>query len=318
MKVSSVFLICLSIQLSVQAQIIPETNSHDEYRQHNVRLLRTVYEPGGNSIIDDKQIIFEKEFDKDGKLVRMYQLFLWEAVSYSYTTTYDYSDESQLIEEERIQNILNLTERDEDYVRIFGNKPLNQRYFYYYDEAGQLSRKDIFNYGDEFSDSAFSQSVIYQYENSQKIKEQSSSPDEKVFNRNYQIMYQYDSAGNLINKTRAFGEDLALRRATTYMYNNERELLEERTIDDAFPHNNSHFKYTYNAKGKLHKKFVFEAELEDFELLTTYEYDAQGRAIRGDRNVQFEYDEKGLIISESWTEPISEETITLKTSFEYF
>ena len=318
MKKAGVILLSLTVHFSVMAQIIPQGHNLEEYMAQNVRSFRTVYQPDSNSIVDSELVIFKKEFNRMGQLLTKYQLFLWEAVSYSYTSTYLYSESGQLIEERKVQKILNLNERDEDYIHLFGDEPLSQRYFYYYNSEGHMSKMDVFNYTNEFSDSLISQTVQYEYEDGLKIKEQSTSPDEKVFNRNYQILYEYDSSGNLITKTRTFGKELSLRRTTSYWYNEHKQIIEEKTLDESFPHNNSHFKYTYNPEGRIYQKSVYNSEEEDFELLTTYEYDGHGNAIQGDRDVTYEYNNKGLITSESWIDPSTEERFIFLTGYEYF
>lgn len=132
------------------------------------------------------------------------------------------------------------------------------------------------------------------------------------------VEYKYDSAGNLAEKSRSFGKENEMVQKTFYEYNNQGLLTEKKTIDSSIPHNNLYVRYDYNEDDKVNNKYIFEDETEEFELETTYTYDEYGNAVSGERDVAFEYDDHGLITSETWIDPISEKEIRLETSYTFY
>ena len=296
------------------AQLIPVQNSLDDIVSHRVKVASTYYLDG-----DREELFFQKEFDADGNLLRKYLLLLWDAVSYQYTTTYSYDEKGILKEEQTIQEFLELNERDKEYLRIFGDNPLNERILYYYSDKGKLNNKSLYAFGAEGFDpkTSTNQTITYQYENAMLILEESTSSDDKFFNKNYLIEYSYDSTGNLVQKTMAYGLEKEMQRNYIYKYNDYNQLIEEQVIDISIPHNNKHLKYEYNDEGQLISKLSYNEELEDFEIETSYVYDSMGNLVSGEREVSFEYYKNGLIKSESWTDPISDEQFTFITKYQF-
>jgi hypothetical protein len=292
-------------------------NPAGELQSHKVKSLSTYYT---SPVDNEERLIFKKDFNTKGKVINVYQLSLWEAVSYSYTTTYQYNDLGQLITKSKVQKFLNLFDRDEDYLHFFGDKPLNEQQLYHYNEQGDIRKKLIFTFGEEKPDQQAqpSQSIYYEYEQNKLISEESSSSDDKFFNRNYLIKYTYDSVDNLIQKSMDYGKELELHRNFIYKYNIENQLIEEQVIDFSIPHNNIHLRYEYNEDGRKSKKLIYNEEEKVFEEETIYEYDEKGNVISGDREVKYEYHSNGLIKSESWTDPTSSEQIILTTQYDYY
>jgi hypothetical protein len=315
----SVILLLLFLGLShyLAAQIVPEQNDSSKITELGIKTVSTHYKSGEAG---ENYLIFKKEFDASGTLVSKMQLSLWDVVSYRYTYTYQYDEAGRLQEELIMQEILQIYERDKDFIKTFGDTPLNKKILYEYNDDNLLSRKTIFTFAQNApaENATPDQTVTYAYENGVLISEKSVSADEKFFNKNYQVEYKYDSVGNLVQKSRNFGKENGMHQKTFYRYDEQNLLIEEQTIDTSIPHNNLHLKYDYYDDGKVRNKYVFEDETQEFELETTYTYDESGNAISGDREVQFAYDARGLIKEEIWTDPISDKLIQLETSYTFY
>lgn len=312
------FLLFLSLHsISLFAQLIPVQNSEKELGDLNVKTLSTFFV---DADVGKEHLIFQKEYDASRKLLEKYQLSLWEAVSYSHTTTYKYNDQDQLESELILQEFLKIYDRDQDYLDLFGTKPLNEKRIYLYNDQGKMSKKMIYTFGDKEpgEGDAANQSIDYEYENDMLISEESTSTDDKFFNQNYLIKYTYDSADNLIQKVMAYGKEKEFQRNFFFKYNTEGQMTEEQVIDLSIPHNNIHLKYEYNKESQRSKKLVFNENEEVFEEETSYQYNLNGNMISGDREVKFEYYNNGLIKSESWIDPTSSEHITLISKYEFF
>lgn len=312
-----VLLLLYGISQNLFGQIIPTQNNESELMALGIKSCSTSYSPENS---DEEYLILSKKFDSDGALLFKMQLSLWDVVSYKENHTYTYDASGRLTQEIVFQEFLELFDRDREFLESFGRTPLNKKIIYEYDDANRLSKKAIYTFGlkEPAVGSSPDQTLVYTYMDSLLVEETSISPDEKFFNNNYLIKYDYDSAGNLGQKTRFFGKDKALQRSTIFQYNDQNLLIEERTIDSSIPHNNTHFKYEYNDNGKVSGKYVFNDEELEFELDISYEYDEYGNAISGEREVIFEYNDQGLIKLEKWTDPVSDELIVFKTSYAYF
>lgn len=316
MKIIISLLFLLSF-VNLSAQITPVQNDDSTLIKRDVKSLSTYYQ---SKDTNKEYLIFQKEFASPGKLLRKFQLYLWDAVSYSYTTYYNYNNNELLTEETKSQEILTLFNRDKEYIKTFGDASLNEKILYYYSDEGLLIKKAIYTFStkDLESNAPPSQTINYTYENGVLVSEESASPDEKIFNKNYLIEYSYDSAGNMSKKTMAYGKEKELQRTTLFKYNTERKVIEKQVLDTSIPHNNVHLKYDYTSDGRVSNKYIFNETEKEFELETTYKYDLQGNKVSGEREVKFEYYEDGLIKKESWTELTSPTEISLTTKFEFF
>lgn len=315
MKKTLFFLLFFLPGLGIHAQLVPVQNADSILKELGVKSISTLYQDE-----TEEHVIFKKEFDATSKLVKKYQLYLWDAVSYSHTISYRYNDNSLLAEETKIQEILELLDRDNEYIKAFGDTPLNEKIYYYYNDDGLLTKKALFTFSTEEpqSNATPEQTINFEYENGLLLSEESESSDEKFFNKKYIVKYDYDSAGNLIQKSMAYGNDKELQRNTILKYDGKNQLVEEQIVDISIPHNNIHLQYEYNDLGQLSKKFVFDETENEFELETSFEYDEHGNTVAGDRNVVFEYYENGLIKSETWTDPITDVLMIFNTTYEYF
>jgi hypothetical protein len=317
MKKAFFFLLLQSIALSVFAQIAPVHNSQALIREHQVKIRETHYEDAETG---EEYLIHKLEFDQQGRVVEEFQLYLWDVVSYTYTTSFRYNDAEKIREKIKIQEILSLFPRDEDYIEMFGDAPVNERVLYQYNEGGQLIKRELYVfYTDEFEESTEPKQVInYRYEDGRIVEEKSISAQDRIFNHNYEIHYDYDSAGNLILQTRKYGDSLELQRQTRFKYDSTGKQVEKKVIDPKSPHNNTHEKYEYNSNGRLTDLYVYSEEEEEFELETTYRYNDQGHMISGNRNVHFEYTGDGLIKSESWTDKNTGKEMKFNSTYQYF
>lgn len=315
---NTIFIIILFLPTQILfAQIIPIQSTEDELQKLNVKSIAVDYYSNHEK---NKQLIYKKDFSPEGNVTGKYQLSLWDAVSNSHTTSYKYNEKDQLVEELKIQEILNLFERDENYIETFGDFPLNEKMAYLYNENGQLSEKQIyiFETASPNDQASPNQSIFYEYNSDKMISEESSSSEEKFFNHNYLIKYVYDSIGNLIGKTLAYGKEREFHRSTIYRYDAQNQRVEEQIIDPSIPHNNVHYKYDYDEEGKISNEYVYDEAEDEFELEASYNYDKNGNAISGKREVKFDYYENGLIKSEIWNDPKTNELVTFSTSYEYF
>ena len=316
MKIVISLLFLLSF-VNLSAQITPIQNDDSTLIRLDVKSLSTYYQ---SKDTNKEYLLFQNEFSSPGILLRRFQLYLWDAVSYSYTTYYHYDNDELLTEETKNQEILTLFNRDKEYIQAFGDASLNEKILYYYTDEGLLSKTTIYTFSTKEleSNASPSQTINYKYENGVLVSEESASSDEKIFNKNYLIEYSYDSAGNVSKKSMAYGKDKELQRTTILKYNTERKVIEKQVLDTSIPHNNVHLKYDYNTDGRISNKYVFNESEKEFELETTYDYDLQGNIVSGERDVKFEYYENGLIKKESWTELTSPTEISLTTKYEFF
>ncbi len=302
------------------AQIEPIQSSDEKLKALSVKTVSTYHYSIADASTTNRKLVLKKEISQDGRLMKKYLLSLWDDVSYSHTSTFQYNENGQLVEELKIQKILNLFKRDEDYIQSFGDKPLNEKILYFYNNQGKLSEKLLYTFtGLNLPDSVGpNQTIIYKYENDHLLSEKSTSPESRIFNHNYAISYKYDSLGNIAKRTRSYGKDLKMVRTTSFKYNSENRIEEEKTIDLSAPHNNYHYKYEYDSAGHLINKYAFSEEEEIFELEISYKYDDHGNQISGIRSIEFEYYENGLIKTESWVAEKTDERIHFITEYEFY
>lgn len=315
MKRIFIFFSLLFLSIVGFGQLLPEPNADSLIAGNNVKSSSSYYHDS-----DQRHLIQKLDFDDKGNLINEFHLYLWDVVSYSYTNNYKYDQKGKLLEVLRIQKILNIYPKDADYIESFGSAPVNEKIIMTYDSNERLIKKETFVFHSEkltATDSA-NHTITYEYEGDQLVLEESTSPETRVFNYNYTIKYDYDSAGNQIRKIRKLGTKKPLRQETRLKYDSVGQLIEKYVLDSAAPHNNLHEKYEYNLEGQLSKLYEFSNEAHDFLLETTFQYDQNGQVISGDRDVVFEYLENGLIRSESWKDTKTNLEITFLTEYLYF
>lgn len=302
------------------AQIEPVQNSDSKLAELSVQTISTFYYASEDTLSAEAKLVFKKEFEQHGKITKIYMLSLWEAVSYENSTAFIYNEKNQLIEEPKVQTILNLGKRDQEYIDSFGDTPLNEKIRYAYNQDGELAEKEIFTFGEEdLSPTAKpSQKILYEYDSGLLQHELSSSPNTRGFNKNFTIDYTYDDQNNLIKKILSYGTDMDKKRISEFTYNLDNRLIEEQVEDSGIPRNNSHFKYEYNESGLLKNKLVFDAKEEDFIVDISYEYDQHGNRISGEKEVEFSYYDNGLIRSELWKDEINDQMFFFVSKYEFY
>jgi hypothetical protein len=317
MKIVAILCLLVCNPMLLWAQVFPEQNADSLVSKLKVKSIETYFTDRSSG---KNHLIQSIAFNEKGQRVYAYALSLWEVVSYSYTTNFKYDDQGQLVEKVKLQKVLSIFPRDDEYINSFGDMPVNEQTFFEYDDNEHLIKKDIyvFHTNELPIDTIPSQTIRYTYEDGKLVRESSTSRQRRIFNKNYEILFQYDSAGHLIERVRNYGDNLALSREIKYRYDLNGRMAEKVVFDKAAPHNNVHEKYDYDTTGRISALYIFSDELQDFEMETTYKYDAFGKQIAGDRDVQFEYHPNGLIKSESWQDPLSGQQITFSSEYEYY
>lgn len=269
----------------------------------------------------DGRLLFTKEFDEKGKLVRKYVYTFWDVVSYDHNTTYKYDPKGNLIEKTKIQKILNLGKRDAGYIEALGDDPINEKSFYTYDETNRIIKEVNYTFGKEgfHTNDTPSNTVEYTYnEKGELIKEIGKTPNGRVTYQNYDAVYHYDKNGNKIQETKVFTTSpTKSTQTTTYSYNKENQLIEESTENSGILRNNKHLKYEYDSNGRKTKVLRSSQRDDKWEVSKTYSYDHNGNPIFGDDETTFDYYENGLIKRELWKSSTSDETVNFITTYKF-
>jgi len=123
------------------AQVLPVTSPPDELHKNHIKSINIFYQlpESGKS-----ELIYQKTFDESGHCMKEYLLSLWNEVTHSLVTTYQYNEDGKITEEMQSDQIREFFPRDRDYILEFGDKPLFQKTSYEYDSAGLLAVKRIF------------------------------------------------------------------------------------------------------------------------------------------------------------------------------
>lgn len=302
------------------AQIEPVQNNADELKILRVKTVSAYYYNSVDTIGKSEKLILKNEFDHRGKIIKKTVLSFWEAVAYSNSTTYTYDEKEQLIEESKVQTILNLDERDQEYIDSYGDTPLNEKIRYAYNPDGNLIQKEIFAFStDELSSSSEPiQKITYEYDAELLRFEKSSSPQSRVFNQNFIVEYEYDTMNYVTRTTKTYGYEMDKKQITEYIYNQENRLAEEKIMDTGIPRNNIHLRYDYNEAGLLQHKLIFDEEENDFVIEISYKYDHYGNKISGEKEVNFTYCENGLIQSELWKDDINDQVFYFVSKYEFY
>ncbi|MTI26503.1 hypothetical protein [Fulvivirga kasyanovii] len=270
------------------------------------------------------RLLFSKTFNKEGKLAEKYYYIFWDVVSYDYTTTYQYNEDGQIIEETKIQRVLNLGKRDEKYINALGDDPINEKIFYFYDVNKRLGKKTKYIFGREGFDESQKPTVICEYfydRAGQLIKETSETANGRVIFENYLLEYRYDGKGQLIKKHKTFTTDKHNKlptRLTEYKYNGNGHLIEEVVMDNQNSSNSHHLKFEYNRAGKKLKTYSYDNSKNVWALTQSFSYDKNGRLILGDDETTFDFYENGLIKQELWKSENSDEVVNFITKYEFY
>ncbi len=317
MKKSLAIVVFTIILTQSFAQVLPVTSPKDELQKNHVKSISVFY-PLPDS--GKEELIYQKIFNNAGQCLKEYSLALWDDVTHSRVTTFQYNRDGNVTEETLTDQIVEFFPRDSEYIGEFGDMPLYQKTGYEYDTERFLAVKRIFvGSSPDFSpDTEPTQVITYEWKDSLLIGEKSESPEQNAFTRIYQLSYEYNDQGKLTMKSRLHGKELSMHQTTTYQYDNLGMLREEIIIDPSMPRNEAHFKYAYDSLGRLTAKSKYSPTLDIFEEVAVYTYDNKGNVISGDRNVSFTYYDNGLIRIERWTDELTDVVIMLSTRYEYF
>lgn len=312
------FLLCTPATV-LFGQLNPLQNDLSNLKKKRVKSLEIVLHTDPQERVANDMIILSEQFDPAGNPIQKMQLFSWGAVSYSYTTLFQYR-EGLLIQKDKKQKILDLCDRDHNYIDLYGDSPLNELTKYLYNDQQQKIREEIFTYsGANLQDDAKPVQILtFEYKRSRLVKETSHSEDSGFFNKNYDIEYKYDSLGRIYQKTLLYGKEKTMKRITSYIYDSLDRKTEEQTIDFATPHNNQHLRFIYNNQGRLSQKLLYDAVVDSFEVEETYYYDSLATAIPRRANHKLTYYPNGLLRTESWISQVTGEHITLSSSYTFF
>jgi hypothetical protein len=148
------------------AQIEPVQNNPEEIKKLGVKMVSVYYYESVDTVGKEPKLALKKEFDAEGKILKKFTTSFWDVVSYSNSTTFKYDKRQQLVEETKLQTILVLENKDQEYIDSFGDAPLNEKIQYTYNSYGELIKKEIFIFRtNELSASTEpSQKITYEYE----------------------------------------------------------------------------------------------------------------------------------------------------------
>lgn len=241
-------------------------------------------------------------FDNEGKKLEEYVYTFWDIVSYDHTTTYTYDIQGNLIEETIMQNILNLGPRDAEFIKVLGKDPINEKIFYYYDNLNRLITKKSYTFRTKELDldNETYNTVTYLYnDKGALIEEIGSALNKNSLPSNYEKKYTYDNKGN---KIKEYYVQTAIPkspgRITTFIYNEQNQLIEEVVVDNEISWNNKHLKYEYNNNNKLSNISKKIPNSNKWEIIETFTYDERGNSLRFNEDTIFEYYENGFIKQE--------------------
>jgi hypothetical protein len=302
------------------AQIEPVQNNPEEIKKLGVKMVSVYYYESVDTVGKEPKLALKKEFDAEGKILKKFTTSFWDVVSYSNSTTFKYDKRQQLVEETKLQTILVLENKDQEYIDSFGDAPLNENIQYTYNSYGELIKKEIFIFRtNELSASTEpSQKITYEYDSGLLRLKKSSSPQSRVFNQNFNVEYEYDTIGNLIRTTRTYGLEMDNKQIAEYSYNQKNQLVEEKILDTGIPRNNIHLRYEYDEAGFLQNKLIFDADENEFVSEVSFQYDLHGNKISGEKEVKFTYDENGLIKSELWIDDIKDQVFYFVSTYEFY
>ncbi len=313
---SAFFLI--SVLPATLGQILPARNADTLVAANKVQIASSYFH---DEAINNDRLIQQIEYNPDGLPISEYTLSLWDVVSYSTFKTFAYNELGKPATMTMKQEILSLYPRDGEYIEAFGDRPVYEKIQYTYSENRLPAKQEVVVYYSEKlpEDAIPNQTITFQYENELLLLEESTSTDDRIFNKNYTIEYSYDSIGNLIKSIKTFGKDRIKTTETSYKYDSAGRVSEKIVFDPGSPHNNSHQKYTYDQAGNRIGVYLYAPENSEFELQTSYEYNDHGHRIVDDfARSDFEYLENGLIKNEMREVPNMQMTFGFRTDYTYF
>jgi len=320
MKRIIAFAVLIVMALPSFGQIPPRLNDESVLKKLRVKTIRTFYyDHEDTTKATKKHLWFQQDYDATGNLVSRYQLSLWDdVVSYDHTTSFTYDGNNKLTQKVVIQKILNLEERDDEFIKEFGDDPINEMFRYYYNDKNQLIKMESFTFGkDGLNETAKPDNTItYEYSKRLLIKEVGKTMGE--IPSEYLARYEYNSAKQKTLESKVYwSESYRTGTTTKWIYNDKGQLTEKVVEDSTIPVNNRQFKYEYNAKGKLIRELELSPETNEWETLLEYYYDKSGNEIWSDDQTTYEFYPNGLVKQELMKNKSSDETVNFVTVYSF-
>ena len=266
------------------------------------------------------------EFDDKGRCVRKKHIYpFYDVVTTSFEYFFKFDANDNVIEKIIVQKTEALTDKDKEFIGLFGETNDTTVYQYEYDSAFRLLKELEFKLDDE--DTLV---VEYKYEKS-LLKESvhySTMNKGKLSSNNFTKYYYYDKEGRLLEVRKA-PETLNSYSTSTITYlGNTRKKLEVKTINEfrwyrVYEEGNKSIevsqdslngkieKYEYDNDGNLLKEITFRS-LSDFEsnfygntykyknnrLIEEQSFNKSSTVINLTDKIQYEYDSNGLLVKE--------------------
>lgn len=314
--------VLLSISTSSFSQSEPTQNYEGIVELGKLKSIKIMYFPSEDTVQAEGRLLLKKEFDREGKITQKYLYTFWDVVSYDHTTSYLYNSKGLLSEKTEIQKILNLGKRDNEYIKVMGNKPINKKSFYIYNDQNKIIREVNYTFGPEGFDSTDTplNTVDYIYDKKGLlVTEIGKTHNGAILYLNYNTTYKYDKAGQKIKEVRVLTTTKKKSIQTkTFIYNKEGLPEEIKVEDTSIPLNNSHLKYEYGKEGRKEKELSYSYSDKKWNIRRVYEYDAKGHLVLGDDETVFNFYENGLIRQEVWESKTSDQIVNLITTYEFY
>lgn len=319
--VFATWLLCLS-SVPAMAQLGLVENYEEVQTDQKIKSIQTMFYRHEDTSQMKGELLLRKDFNKDGFITEKYVYTFWDVVSYDHTTTYRYDSNHNLIEETKIQRILNLGKRDAEYIKALGDDPINEKTYYHYDTQNRLTKEVNYSFGKESLDTSKPEasSIVYTYDsNGRLIKEVGATPNGRITYENYIKTFKYDMNGNLVKEIkRPLDPNNASNKVTNYTYNKSNQLVEAKTHDSSNDWNDEHLKYAYDDFGNMTQIFRYAQYDSSWRVSKTFNFDKNGKTVFGDKDTKFTFYNNGLIIQQIWKSIKSNETVHFFSSYTFY
>ena len=118
----------------------PLQNYEEILEKGKLKHLKTMFYRSEDTTESKGRLLFSKDLDREGKVLKKYRYTFWDVVSYDHTTTYKYNEEGRLAEMLIIQKIFCLIVQS---LTILLN-PMTS--VWYWDETIKAANLTIYNY----------------------------------------------------------------------------------------------------------------------------------------------------------------------------
>lgn len=266
------------------------------------------------------------EFDEEARCIRKKYIYpFYDVVSTSNEYIESYDDYGNLIERIRIYGKEPLTQKDKEYIGLFGEKNDTTIFKFKYNNSGRIIREIEFKVGN--NDTLVTE---FTYEDSLNTKQihYSTKSEEELNSNNYEIEFLYDDLGRVLQEKRT-PKTLNQSSITSYKYLGESDkLIEKKTSLDfkwlrVHRGGNSSIKvsqdsinseiiiYKYDENQNLLKRTSYSSypEMEtnfhgkefkyiDDLLVEEQNFNKSEEVINLTDKIQYQYDSRGLLLEE--------------------